>query len=767
MPLFKRKPFPLARAPEDIKPNDLVFQIRFTKEIFKDYQEYLERINLYRQRVWVCRVTGKTNLTYEEALVSERCATEKVQQFPKDLIGLVLRNIQFSTLRLKELVPKISQSIKDVFLVGEEVTGRKADTLIPCKILKVIQEIDDSEGTFKYEVGWLDKNKQLTDASVESAETLVRKKPLVTQDVLKSFIRESTRCSTPPCWIVHDELAKKYRLPTDIPEDLKNKIVKQEKQHDPHSEGNKKSSEQNMENGENGSKKRKRKETEEGDEGSKAKKEKDKVEEQPKVEPIKYPIEDSLVQPGPDDPVFTERPLPATDFLMPMDCVGDLLMVWDFCVSFNKVLHLWPFSLEDFEKAIDYKEGDITLLAETHCALLRIVLKDSSAYEDLMQKKKMPKLSVQNWQDHLCAFFEVEEVGKYSNHLEEIRGGNYRGLSPHAKLGFLHELVDRAFPSDVIRGQLDEYIEERQALAATKREEEMEESRRKKEQLLLLKQQNAEGKEDPDGNVTQGNGENIKTMDALDSDVLKSASEQNGSASEQNGSTSGHKRSNSDNGVTKTSDANKTQIVSENHYENGDVNHSLMPTSRRAALQQKLDAKAAEEREKEMARLEEQKKMQEKRKAKAEIVKEQKLREQRALEMQKRQEHFEREIEKRFIRTNSLGKDKNYNRYWFFRREGRLFVESEDSSQWGYYSAKEELELLMGSLNPKGVREKALQRQLEKHCTNISNAMQRRLKEIAQRFALEEAAIRRSTRVRSQPKAAGVGFLSYVNKHRG
>jgi len=64
-----------------------------------------------------------------------------------------------------------------------------------------------------------------------------------------------------------------------------------------------------------------------------------------------------------------------------------------------------------------------------------------------------------------------------------------------------------------------------------------------------------------------------------------------------------------------------------------DGNQSHTTTSRQAALKQKLDAKAAEEREKEMARTEEQKKLQEKRKAKAEIIKEQKLREQRAIEL--------------------------------------------------------------------------------------------------------------------------------------
>lgn len=58
--------------------------------------DYLNRINLYRQRVWMCKVTGKTNLTYEEAMVSEKRATEKVQQIPKELIAPALRIIQYS-----------------------------------------------------------------------------------------------------------------------------------------------------------------------------------------------------------------------------------------------------------------------------------------------------------------------------------------------------------------------------------------------------------------------------------------------------------------------------------------------------------------------------------------------------------------------------------------------------------------------------------------------------------------------------------------------
>lgn len=38
MPLYKRKPFALAEKPKDLKPNEPVFQVRFTKEIFRDYR---------------------------------------------------------------------------------------------------------------------------------------------------------------------------------------------------------------------------------------------------------------------------------------------------------------------------------------------------------------------------------------------------------------------------------------------------------------------------------------------------------------------------------------------------------------------------------------------------------------------------------------------------------------------------------------------------------------------------------------------------------
>lgn len=108
---------------------------------------------------------------------------------------------------------------------------------------------------------------------------------------------------------------------------------------------------------------------------------------QPEEEPIKYPIDDLLVQPGADDPVFSDRPLPSRDFNVPIDCVGDLLMVWDFCSSYGKLLHLWPFSLENFENAICHKGSNLSLIVETHSALLGLLKRDNNEYFSPLHKR--------------------------------------------------------------------------------------------------------------------------------------------------------------------------------------------------------------------------------------------------------------------------------------------------------------------------------------------------------------------------------------------
>ncbi|XP_062219321.1 uncharacterized protein LOC133919087 [Phragmites australis] len=620
MPLFKRKPFSLLEPPKDLDPKEKVFQIRFSKEIFRDYQEYLKRLNLYRQRVWTCKVSGKSNITFEEALVSEHNAMEKAKKMPTELIAHVLQMTQYSTLGLHELVNKIYASLQEEVFEGIELHAKKDGSEARCKILKIL----DSGDTKMYEVGWICQGKTVISTSVVKAADLIHRRAPVSRNTLKIFIRDATSQSTP--WIIHENLAKKYGIPIEPPND----IMLQKRGRKRHEDGTI----------QDGRKKLKK------DEGL-------------TNVPIKYPIDDLLVRPTADDTVLVKRPPLATDFRVPRCSVGDLLMVWDFCSSFGRLLNLSLFSLTDLENAICHKESN-ALLVEVHAAIFHLLIKDEGDYFTILRNKKRKlKVNLVTWAEYLCDFLELTKIEELSNNITTVRRGYYGPIDTDIKLKILRELVEEAVTTSAIREILSERVDQKQALAATKRES----TRKEKEDQTL----NTE--------------------------------------------------------IAMKNDNNQTDAVQ-------DGNESV-------------DEQVREKEEKDKSNF-----SRSKTEGKRHMVR-----------------NLETEIEKLSIRSSPLGKDRHYNRYWFFRREGRLFVENADSREWGYYSTKEELDTLMGSLDVKGIRERALKRQLEKFYNKISNALEKRSKDIAYKILLEEAVLRRSTRVRAQPKDnPSMAFLKYVNK---
>jgi hypothetical protein len=100
MPLLNGVAYvPSLALPENIKAGDEVFHIKLTGEIVKDYEDYLAKARLYRQKQWACSETGRcsskhdsqvkqrshpgslcilytgtVNLTYFQALYSEEQA---------------------------------------------------------------------------------------------------------------------------------------------------------------------------------------------------------------------------------------------------------------------------------------------------------------------------------------------------------------------------------------------------------------------------------------------------------------------------------------------------------------------------------------------------------------------------------------------------------------------------------------------------------------------------------------------------------------------
>ncbi|XP_034233074.1 bromodomain adjacent to zinc finger domain protein 1A isoform X2 [Thrips palmi] len=122
MPLLDKKPFERNKPPRDLRSSDEVFYCPLTKEIFRDYEEYCARIILCNSLVWQCSLTGRPQLTFEEALKSEQHAKQNLKDFPMELKVPVLY-LASKTHRtgILDLVEDVYIYVRDRYFVGETV----------------------------------------------------------------------------------------------------------------------------------------------------------------------------------------------------------------------------------------------------------------------------------------------------------------------------------------------------------------------------------------------------------------------------------------------------------------------------------------------------------------------------------------------------------------------------------------------------------------------------------------------------------------------
>ncbi|KAJ8963181.1 hypothetical protein NQ318_018646 [Aromia moschata] len=71
MPLLKKKVFEKQSIPDFLRDDEEVFLLEFSERMF-----------LCNSMVWTCSMTGKSNLTYQEALESEENAKQSLKEFP-------------------------------------------------------------------------------------------------------------------------------------------------------------------------------------------------------------------------------------------------------------------------------------------------------------------------------------------------------------------------------------------------------------------------------------------------------------------------------------------------------------------------------------------------------------------------------------------------------------------------------------------------------------------------------------------------------------
>ncbi|TPX38034.1 hypothetical protein SmJEL517_g00043 [Synchytrium microbalum] len=380
MPTLTRtkKPIVLLQPPTHTDDQIEVLQIRFTGEIFTDYDQYWERLRLYNQRIWECAETGKSKLTYEQALNSELEARKILEdRLPDVWRKPCLELIQFNTRRLNQLVDEIHEWFKENAIVGEQVTIEIESTQHDAKITEVIQA-HSRPGPNPYaappvnpDATWPDVTlyrvhqcaldgtllpphtnpNQPTEYWV-SLNAMKRNRVALSKNNLREFVRENA--SKDPWqgapWLIRADLAGRYGISTTPPVNVQaNFEVREEK-------------ELKIDD-------RKRKKTEDG--APTQKRAANHL-----MSTLNLPVEDLellSVPPRANQPPIP-RPIPTSDFgAVPQELVPDVLVIWTFLGVFGKSLHLSPFTLDDFISSLSYQGLPAsTLLVEVFGSLLHL-----------------------------------------------------------------------------------------------------------------------------------------------------------------------------------------------------------------------------------------------------------------------------------------------------------------------------------------------------------------------------------------------------------
>ncbi|KAG5419805.1 hypothetical protein I9W82_001685 [Candida metapsilosis] len=227
MVLYKRKQVPFVPPPPTpTDPSTQVWVIPNTREWFLTYEEFLDRMDFYNRRKFVCEITGNSCLTYFEALQSEANERKEVDRnFPENLREHILRYLQFNQIsRLDQLIDKVYSTFKSDYFPGEVVHLRGLDpNNSALRSRGVIREkVQYAEEPTRYLVIRSHDNHQ----AIVTGENIVRDRNHFTKWLIKTFIKltmsRSHKVGAP--WVVKAAYAKQYGIPTTYPEHLRQYI---------------------------------------------------------------------------------------------------------------------------------------------------------------------------------------------------------------------------------------------------------------------------------------------------------------------------------------------------------------------------------------------------------------------------------------------------------------------------------------------------------------------------------------------------------------
>ncbi|EGG13273.1 DDT domain-containing protein [Cavenderia fasciculata] len=745
MPLLGKQPYELNKTKP--KVGGEYFVVRFTNEHFKTYSEYIEALERYRQRIWSCSLTGKANLTYEEALLSEKTALDKGSKFSDLLLPHCLRLIQYQEMNVDDLRDIISEYFSNNYFAGEHVTFKISETKkftgkVLCRIKDpMITTATDSNGKTpsssssstsskdktskksklnsknlsESESSDSDDSSSSRSSSSSSTSTsssssgssnnnkkkeikvykilidektgktydvpisdIIRRVPPINKQMIKDTIKLVAKRAKKGYWLVEESLIQKYGVSVPIPHHLRGD-----------SELKRKAEE--MEN-----------------------KKDDQEEEQEEVRKRKksvYPMEDLEIERGVDtDGAVVTRPIASNNFVCSQNVFGDLLMVWFFLNRFEYVIHLSPFSLEDFESALSHP-SDTTLLSETHMRLLRMIFSLPIYNQGTPKKTFSAKmLTERNWLPTLKAYFQYETRRLDIEEKRKQEKKKQIEIQNNQMIDLANDLQD-----DEMKDEKDEEKDDEKDGKGSQQDED--------EDISMEDSSDEESESEDDSSE-----EDLQIVSTDPKLISKSLKKNN------------YYRLDIEEKIFILSYLCQQSIASDKirkHIdENEETSNEIRQEKRElVAEERKIKREGEEEKEKE-------KEKEKKKKASSPPLP---LNTEQLDKIQKKEENLEVKLDQYSSRYEALGKDRDYNKYWYWSQlPGRLFIET-TNGDWSFYTSRQELEDLMQYLDHRGVRERKLINVIKAKYDNIANSMDSRTLQITNQLNYEQ---KRSARIK-------------------
>ncbi|KAL3285826.1 hypothetical protein HHI36_000348 [Cryptolaemus montrouzieri] len=232
MPLLKKGSFEKASAPEFLRDDEEVFYCEITNEIFRNYEEFAERMLLCTSMVWTCSMTGKSNLTYEEALESEENARRSIREFPVELrIPILYVASRTKRTGFGELADDVFMYCKDRYFIGEKVeTSFTGNKWVDSHVLQVLAPSADelkkgpkngstdknsnpSALLYKYEIEHLDADDEdISEIMIVDFNQIRRKKALFSKEKCKLFLKQYVEQDPKMPWTVKASAMKDFGI---------------------------------------------------------------------------------------------------------------------------------------------------------------------------------------------------------------------------------------------------------------------------------------------------------------------------------------------------------------------------------------------------------------------------------------------------------------------------------------------------------------------------------------------------------------------------